>query len=226
MIKIERLPEPKVIAKIKQQWKTSYLTALAAFEANKSIENKQRKDIIERKYNHNQVKNTLKTMCSSKCAYCESHITHIGYGHIEHFKPKARYPELCFEWENFLLSCEICNSSAFKGDKFPIESEGGPFINPCDENPDNFFEFELDHSTGAANIIPQNKRAAITEMIIGLNRPDLVIHRSQVVRKIAFITLRAKEGDSQALSLLTHCMQRDQEYAAFARAFHRKFRLP
>ena len=152
-------------------------------------------------------------------------ISHVGYGHIEHYKPKSKYPADCFEWENLLLGCEICNGSQYKGDKFPLAHEGGPFINPCDENPDDFFEFEFDRATGTANVIPQNRRADTTERELGLNRPDLVKHRSNVVRKLAYVALRARDGDADALAELQRCMENDQEYAAFARALSKRFHL-
>lgn len=164
-------------------------------------------------------------MCCSKCAYCESHLSHVSYGHIEHFKPKSRYRELCFEWDNLLLGCAVCNGKQFKGDKFPSKEEGGPFINPCEELPDDYFSFEFDPDTGTANIVPKNHRASTTVREIGLNRPDLIKHRSDLVRKMAFVALQAKNGNMDALNELRRCMENDQEYAAFARAFHLRFNL-
>jgi uncharacterized protein (TIGR02646 family) len=226
MIRIQRTTEPEVLTKNKASWKTRYLKAVEAYNTHKSVQNKRNKEKAECKYNHPRIKSALENMCFGKCAYCESHIPHIGYGHIEHYKPKSKYPGLCFEWDNLLLGCEICNGPKYKGDKFPLIQEGGPFINPCDEDPDIFFEFEFDSATGTANVIPKNSRGEITEKEIGLNRSDLVTHRSQVVRKLAFFTLRAKDGDADALAELKRCMNEDEEYAAFARTFHRIFNLP
>jgi len=224
MIRIQRTPEPKVLTENKAHWKTNYLVAVSAYNTNKSAQNKRIKEKAEGKYNYPQVKSALKYMCFGKCAYCESHIPHIGYGHIEHYKPKSKYPALCFEWDNLLLGCEICNGKEYKSDKFPLANEGNPFINPCDEAPNDFFEF--DPATGTSNIIPKNRRGETTEKELGLNRPDLVIHRSQVVRKLAYFALLAKDGNEDALAELKRCMNNDQEYAAFARAFHRIFNFP
>jgi hypothetical protein len=42
------------------------------------------------------VKAQLQEMFANKCAYCE-HATGVGYyGDIEHFRPKAVYPEYTF----------------------------------------------------------------------------------------------------------------------------------
>ncbi len=164
-------------------------------------------------------------MCFGKCAYCESHVSHVSYGHIEHYKPKSVYPELCFEWHNLLLGCARCNGAEFKSDKFPLADEGGPFVNPCDEDPTDFFEFEFDPITGTANVIPKNIRGETTERELGLNRLDLIRHRNEVVEMLAYLALRAKDGDAVALARLKHRMNDDQEYAAFARAFYKKFNL-
>jgi len=225
MIRIQRTPEPKILSENKERWKMEYLEAVTAYSIQKTSKNKRRKEAAENRYNHVEVRKALKQMCFRKCVYCESHVSHVGYVHIEHYKPKSKYRELCFEWDNLLLGCAVCNGKQYKGDKFPLNREGGPFINPCKEDPDDFFEFEFDKNTGTANVIPQNIRGITTEKEIGLNRPDLVRHRSDVVRKIAYVALQAKNGDIEALTELRYCMTDDQEYAAFARAFHRKFNL-
>jgi uncharacterized protein (TIGR02646 family) len=150
----------------------------------------------------------------------------VSYPHIEHFRPKSRYPKQCFVWENLLLGCSICNGAAFKHDKFPLNKDGGPLINPETENPASFFDFIFDAKVGVAYVRPKNVRAETTEVTLGLNRPDLERHRSAFVRKIAFIALKASQGDVNALTELKFCMQPDQEYSAFAIAFHQKFKLP
>ena len=40
----------------------------------------------------------------------------VAYEHIEHLKPKSKYPELAFQWENLHLACQRCNVE--KGDRF------------------------------------------------------------------------------------------------------------
>jgi len=58
----------------------------------------------------------------------ESEITHIDYGHIEHFKPKGTpaYYEFAVEWNNLLLACGRCNGAENKGAKSPLANKGGP----------------------------------------------------------------------------------------------------
>ncbi|MBF0178776.1 MAG: hypothetical protein HQM03_01985 [Magnetococcales bacterium] len=57
---------------------------------------------------------------------------------IEHFRPKAVFPQFAMTWENFLWSCGICNHA--KGDRFPPDTEpGAPLIDPTLEDPWRFF---------------------------------------------------------------------------------------
>ncbi len=67
-------------------------------------------------------------MFANKCAYCESYLMHVSYGHIEHFKPKAKYPQYCFSWDNLLLGCEVCNGKRYKGIKFPLKKKMGHLL--------------------------------------------------------------------------------------------------
>ena len=103
----------------------------------------------EEKYRHVEVKGTLVEMFQGGCAFCESKITHVDYGHIEHTRPKSRHPELTFEWSNLLLACGICNGPQHKGDRFPGAAEDGPLINPCEEEPSDHLDFQFDVATNS-----------------------------------------------------------------------------
>lgn len=86
-------------------------------------------------YSKGNVKEQLEVMFNNKCAYCESIISNVSYGDIEHFRPKTAYHSidgetlkypgyywLAMDWNNLLLACDICNRS-FKKNKFPIVDE-------------------------------------------------------------------------------------------------------
>lgn len=53
------------------------------------------------------VRHTLESMCvgACRCMYCED----SAACEIEHFRPKAFYPDLVFVWHNYLYSCGACN---------------------------------------------------------------------------------------------------------------------
>ena len=73
-----------------------------------------------------KVLSTLKNMAGDRerCMYCsDSHGTDI-----EHFWPKAPYPERMFCWPNLLLCCTECGR--FKGERFPMENGQPLLIDP------------------------------------------------------------------------------------------------
>lgn len=100
-------------------------------------------------YADKKVRKLLVKMFHGKCAYCESKITAIYNGDIEHFRPKGEIHEatpkkpgyfwLAAEWDNLLFACPFCNQTnthEFKNgddieeavfgklDQFPLDSEG------------------------------------------------------------------------------------------------------
>jgi len=64
------------------------------------------------------------------CAYsCHWIPRDSGAGTVDHFRPKARYPDLAYEWSNYRLANLLCNSR--KGDHEdvldPFEVQAGWF---------------------------------------------------------------------------------------------------
>jgi uncharacterized protein (TIGR02646 family) len=81
---------------------------------------------------------TLKAMMGAheRCMYClDSHGTDI-----EHFWPKAPYPQRMFQWPNLLLCCAECGR--FKGDQFPLDDGAPLLIDPTAENPWDHLDFD------------------------------------------------------------------------------------
>jgi len=216
MIHVIRTPEPPILTKKANKWLKEYLNAIKTFNANPIAANKEKKKNAEKKYNHYQIKIALKNMFFRKCDYCESHVLHIDYGHIEHYKPKSMFPDQCFDWENLLLGCSVCNGPEYKSNHFPLSNQKGPIINPTIENPSDFLRFEFDPKTGTANIIDKYPRGLTTKSLLGLNRPDLVRHRSSVVKMMVFAAIKASNGDNAALLEIKRCCNKDEEYSAFA----------
>jgi uncharacterized protein (TIGR02646 family) len=94
------------------------------------------------------VRDTLDTMCSGarRCMYCEDSVA----DEVEHFKPKAFYPEFVFSWDNYLYACGPCNGG--KNNKFPLISlQSGEMIH-------------LVRRRGEAIVPPEAGRAAIMHL--------------------------------------------------------------
>ena len=205
MIPVTRISEPPVLAKNAARW----LEALELIQSN----NKATKAQI------NQAQNKY-----GKCAYCESKITVVTYGAIKHFYPKSQYPDLTFTWENLLLSCDKCNDANHKGTNFPLDDiTGNPLlIDPTDgvTDPNTHLKFVWDEMAKLASVYGRDQRGTIVEDIFDLNglrgRKELINHRSQYIKKLLALLRLAKQGDSEALSLLQEACQLGAEYYAFA----------
>lgn len=215
MIFVNRTTKPQILEDNAESWTKDYLEARDVVAANPTDANKKAATAIENRYNKTQVKDNLKVMFNHKCAFCESKITHVDYGQIEHFKPKSLYPDLCFEWNNFLLSCSICNGKGNKGDKFPLAHEGGPFINPTEENPDDFFRFEYDTVLKKFVVFPKNDRAKKMLEIIKLNREELANERTRELSKIVSTINRIVENDTTKLEIFKGYFSSNDPYYAF-----------
>jgi len=70
-------------------------------------------------YSDRTVKEALIELFNDKCAYCESKVSHVYSGDVEHFRPKGEidglqnpkpgYYWLGADWDNLLFSCRNCN---------------------------------------------------------------------------------------------------------------------
>lgn len=81
---------------------------------------------------NNYWKHAKKDLCEvykKICAYTCGYLPGMS-GTVDHFLPKARYPEKAYEWDNFRLAGRIVNG--FKGDEEdlcdPFEVESGWFV--------------------------------------------------------------------------------------------------
>lgn len=224
MIFVKREREPAILKKNKVNWLSEYEISIATYKANPNKKNRERVVQRENKYKQAEVKKALKKMFEDKCAYCESYISHVSFGHIEHFRPKSRYPKLCFSWNNFLLGCEVCNGQ-YKGVQFPLKKDNGPIVNPTIEDPFSYLSFEYDPATGTANVLGKNARGITTEDILSLNRPELIRHRSRIVRRMAIMAINASKGDIDALTEMRKLIKPEEEYSAFAIVLFNKYGL-
>ncbi len=162
-------------------------------------------------YKHPENKQALVRASSGKCMYCESKITHIDFGDVEHIKPKAadKFPDLAYEWSNLGLVCGKCNNE--KSSKFYTDA---PFVDPYIENPE-------DHVMALGALLAQRNgspRGEVTIKEIALNRPELLEKRFARMNEI-LVALNAAyrtQVDSlrkSALQELTREAQQDKEFS-------------
>lgn len=181
MIKVARTAEPAYLATRAKGW-------LADLRAARKKKDWVLYHKIEAKYGSTHVRNALDKMFSGKCAYCEVVIGVVATAHIEHFRPKQKYPSLIFTWTNLLLGCPTCNDGGHKGTKFPKIKDNGPFIDPTTEDPTDHIEFIYDPLSRLALAKARTLRGQLVIETFGLNiRPDLVAARSTYIRTLLAI---------------------------------------
>src|SRR5260370_39427212 len=56
-------------------------------------------------YRASDVKELIRLETHEKCIYCESKITHVYFGDIEHLTPKAIFLHLTLDFENLGYAC-------------------------------------------------------------------------------------------------------------------------
>jgi hypothetical protein len=122
-------------------------------------------------YKHSENKQALLQASHGKCMYCESKISHVYFGDVEHIRPKAKdkYPELEFEWTNLGYSCSRCNNA--KKDQFDATF---PIVDPYSEDPEA-------HLLAFGTLVIQkagSERGAVTIITTDLNRAELIERRA------------------------------------------------
>ena len=189
-----------------------------------------------------------------KCCYCEDYIPDSGQGkHVEHFRPKSKFKELTYDWNNLLLACAACNGA--KLNEFPLSNGGEPFLlNPADPtlDPEEHIEFLVSDKQAA---IPGN--GTLIGLLLGIAIPRahslkgeesiriIKLSGSHHVKKrketldrlLSYYTSLLSEskrvslgnGDSQEVNRLTSKLQEavgaDKRYAGLSRTFSREYQL-
>ncbi len=200
-----------------------------------------------------------KAQHSGKCAYCETRIR-AGYpGDVEHYRPKTDVKEprdqgnrddtggeargrrwhkstkpgywwLAYRWDNYLYSCNRCNS--WKGDSFPLRDPRGPMapgveaeevpllLNPYVVEPERHMSFnELGEVTGVT------EEGTVTVDRCGLDRMSLVVERERIARQLLrdledYVEALAAENpmaERHALKRLLDACRDSAPYAGMAR---------
>jgi hypothetical protein len=159
-------------------------------------------------------KDALRKSTAGKCMYCESKIEQVSYSHVEHIKPKVKFPELEFVWDNLGFSCEVCNNK-----KWQKYDETTPFINPYSENPEDhllFLGFYVYPRGGS-----ERGEYSINEL--RLNRAGLIEKRKEKIDKLytminVFSCISNESLRTQLLTELKTEAEKDKEYSAMIKS--------
>lgn len=155
---------------------------------------------------------TLKAMAGTRerCMYCcDSHGTDI-----EHFWPKAGYPERMFQWPNLLLCCTECGR--FKGNRFPHDGDSPLLVDPTADDPWQFLDF--DPATGVivarfdlkANA--ESPKGTETVRLLQLDRREAINdgYLKTWRRLAAILEAALNQGQPDAKALITALAETDE----------------
>lgn len=125
-----------------------------------------------------EIKEALQGMQGSLCAYCECKVE--SDGHIEHFRRRADHPELTLDWNNLYYSCSNPNSCGkFKDLRANRPIPYNDLIDPCQEDPEEFFDFLSDGKiVPKRDLSPDQSKKALTT-IATFNLQSLRYEREQ-----------------------------------------------
>lgn len=169
MLKIDKAEEPEFLKTYKKKYSPhnwdDYGNENIRFELKKYIaDNEQNK-----RGNH-------------FCVYCERKIeVDSNDGHIEHIRPRDKFPQYFQDYKNLAVSCNSNNSCGNK----KAGKYDSKFINPVEENPEEFLTY--DEFTG--KIIPKddNKKERVKytiDEVLNLNEYNLCQARKIVLLQL------------------------------------------
>jgi uncharacterized protein (TIGR02646 family) len=173
-------------------------------------------------YRQAEVKALLKQETCEKCIYCESKISHIYYGDVEHILPKSRFPRRTLDYSNLSYACAICNNN-----KSDYHEDALPLINPYVDDPAENFLALGPFITRR----PGQDRAKFSELRLELNRTALVERRQERLESLcnlADVFQKTSPGplrDVLEAQLLQESAD-DKEYSFVVRAYLAAVQMP
>ena len=179
-----RPAKPAALRRNARRWKQELLAALQ----QNPLDPKRVKKCFDR-YRHSDVRIALDKMYGGRCCYCESEIGVVADGHIEHRKPKRRFPGHCFDWNNLHLACPKCNQA--KGDNWKARA---PILDAVVDIPiDKHLTYGLKDVLGVIRSV-RTPRGKTTVDDTDLNREKLRNARTQVFVGVMGVMAELKDA--------------------------------
>lgn len=172
MIKLEKSSNiPKILEDNQKKWAEELLTAINRFGGYSNIPPEKQERLVKH-YRKKEIRDALLISSYHKCCFCETKLEEVnGYPEVEHFEPKSKYPQKCFDWSNLMPICRYCNAS--KGDHDTVNES---IVNPYQDEPYKFLFFDNLRLKPIENCEIGQK----TIDICNLNRGALIQHRAQL----------------------------------------------
>jgi hypothetical protein len=116
--------------------------------------------------------------CDGRCVYCaitEGRFGGIRNFHVEHFRPKRKFPLLENDIANLYLACGICN--VLKGDDWPGEPATDHSLATYADPATTDYNTILSVSAGTHEVSASTLSGRYIIERVLLNRPQLVVER-------------------------------------------------
>jgi len=113
-----------------------------------------------------EIRTRLEEMQGRRCAYCEGPLDLLGQ-HIEHFRRKGNghFPQLTFTWTNLYWSCDRADSCGHYKDRDAGAYDPDDLVDPCVDDPDQFFHFRSDGTINVRNGLSNDNRHRAEETL-------------------------------------------------------------
>ncbi|HVY06512.1 MAG TPA: HNH endonuclease [Burkholderiales bacterium] len=113
-----------------------------------------------------------------QCVYCaiaEASFGGIRNFHVEHYRPKSRFPALRNSYPNLFFACAICNT--FKGDDWPREPNDDHSVCAYPDPSRYSYAEQINVDTSTFCLVAKTTSAKYLVERLYLNRPQLIIER-------------------------------------------------
>lgn len=186
---IKRSPEPEFLKNNKKKWTKPWVDYYREVKdhAGELIREKKPSDSH---WTKDEVRNILISDFKNNCGYCgcsrptprsANDNRTSPRGHVDHYRAKALYPELTYDWNNYIWSCEACNL-----EKSEFDSPEHPILNPCLLVDCNLIKFIID--TGEYCLHNQNspysERFINTDQATMLNANEIIVRRRNRLKNL------------------------------------------
>lgn len=196
-----------------------------------------------------KVKKFLHRSQHGKCCYCERRRDERRESDVEHFRPKAEvdgaenhpgYWWLAYSWENLLIACKTCNQE-YKKSKFPLKhcseracgeksdlaKEEPILINPLEEDPEEFIEYDLSAKYMAKADGKCERGRETVDELTGINDMQVMNERAGKIRhyRMCALSLNNGVGDelrTEAEKCLSEYISSRSPFSGFARFYFKK----
>ena len=166
MRRLTKESEPRILVEKAASWTEEYLRDRASGGGTKT------------RWGHAEIRDSLRSETCEKCAYCESEVDSVAWTHVEHIRPKSKYPNLVLDWDNLTLACPRCNQN-----KGAYDDAAQPLLNPYVDEPDEHLQF----LAGFVRVRDGSTRGEVTIRVLKLHRGAIAARRLQRIEQVELL---------------------------------------